>query len=153
MRQRADWRRQDFAGIDAPFGTKLFRRRTTAPSKGKQIQTGANRRNGHTSKTIQTHVEPMQDPPTTGPEGDTDRLVGKWDRKLNSGFDAQIIELYSLGNSLEDIQFHLKRMYGNCELSTSQLSTITEQVRGYRKMAKTPVAKFLYPFVPGCHPF
>ncbi|MEZ4952577.1 MAG: hypothetical protein R2825_03240 [Saprospiraceae bacterium] len=39
------------------------------------------------------------------------------------------LELYSLGNSLEDIQFHLKRMYG-AELSTSQLSTITEQVRG-----------------------
>jgi transposase-like protein len=104
---------------------------------------GPNRRNGHTSKTVQTHVGPIQIHPPRDREGDFEpRLVGKWDRKLNSGFDAQIIELYSLGNSLEDIQFHLKRMYG-AELSTSQLSTITEQVRGdIEKWQKRPLQSF-----------
>jgi len=103
----------------------------------------SNRRNGHTSKTIQTHVGSIQIRPPRDRKGDFEpQLVGKWDRKLNSGFDAQIIELYSLGNSLEDIQFHLRRMYG-VELSTSQLSTITEQVRGdIEKWQKRPLQSF-----------
>lgn len=102
-----------------------------------------NRRNGHTSKTLQTTIGNIPIRPPRDRTGNfSPKLVEKWDRKLHSGFDAQIIELYSLGNSLEDIQSHLQRMYG-VELSTAQLSIITEQVRGdIEKWQKRPLKSF-----------
>ena len=46
---------------------------------------------------------------------------------MDVGLDQQILELYSLGNSYEDIQIHLKQMYG-VELSKGQISAITDRV-------------------------
>lgn len=103
----------------------------------------SNRRNGYTSKTIQTGIGNIEIQPPRDRNGDfSPKIVEKWDRKLHSGFDIQVIELYSLGNSLEDIQLHLKKMYG-VHLSTGQLSAITEQVRGdIEKWQKRPLKSF-----------
>ena len=88
-----------------------------------------NRRNGSTKKRVKTNIGEISIEPPRDRSGNFEpSLIGKWDRTLNSGFDNQVIELYSIGNSLEDIQMHLKRMYG-VHLSTGQLSAITEQVR------------------------
>lgn len=102
-----------------------------------------NRRNGYTKKTLQTQLGDVPIHPPRDRQGNfSPKIVEKWDRKLNSGFDAQIIELYSLGNSLEDIQSHLLRMYG-VQLSTGQLSSITEQVRSeIEKWQKRPLKSF-----------
>lgn len=102
-----------------------------------------NRRNGYTSKTLQTTIGNIDIHPPRDRKGNfSPKIVEKWDRKLHSGFDAQVIELYSIGNSVEDIQSHIKRMYG-VHLSTGQLSTITEQVRGeIEKWQKRPLKSF-----------
>lgn len=53
--------------------------------------------------------------------------VGKWERSIGTGFEAQILELYSMGNSVEDISSHLSRMYG-AQLSTGAISAVTNRV-------------------------
>lgn len=55
------------------------------------------------------------------------QTVGKWQREVASGFEAQIMELYAMGNSLEDIQLHISNMYG-ARLSTGAISAVTDRV-------------------------
>ncbi|MBK7427480.1 MAG: IS256 family transposase [Saprospiraceae bacterium] len=55
------------------------------------------------------------------------QTVGKWQREVATGFEAQIKELYSMGNSLEDIQLHISNMYGT-RLSTGAISAVTDRV-------------------------
>jgi len=102
-----------------------------------------NRRNGSTKKRVKTNIGEISIEPPRDRSGNFEpSLIGKWDRTLNSGFDNQVIELYSIGNSLEDIQMHLKRMYG-VHLSTGQLSAITEQVRSdIEKWQSRPLKAF-----------
>lgn len=87
-----------------------------------------NRRNGHTSKKLRTQLGEVPVSPPRDRNGTFEpQLVGKWDRDLNSGLDNQVLELYSLGNSYDDIQRHIQRMYG-VDLSKAQLSAITDRV-------------------------
>jgi transposase-like protein len=95
--------------------------------QGKSEQTG-NRRNGHTSKRLRTQLGEVEVSPPRDRDGSFEpQLVGKWDRELNSGLEEQIIELYSIGNSYEDIQWHVRRMYG-VSLSKAHLSAVTDRV-------------------------
>ena len=88
----------------------------------------SNRRNGSTSKRLRTQLGEVHIEPPRDRQGSFEpQLVGKWERDLQSGLDHQVLELYSLGNSYGDIQMHLQSMYG-VELSTGQLSTITDRV-------------------------
>jgi len=88
-----------------------------------------NRRNGHTKKTLISEVGDFTIEPPRDRNGNfSPQLVGKWDRTFNSGIDNQILELYSIGTSVGDIQTHILKMYG-VSLSTGQISTITEKVR------------------------
>lgn len=88
-----------------------------------------NRRNGHTSKTMISEVGDFKIHPPRDRQGDfSPRLVEKWDRTLHSGFDSQVLELYSIGTSVEDIRQHILKMYG-VKLSAGQISAITESVR------------------------
>ena len=64
-----------------------------------------NRRNGHTKKTLISEVGDFTIEPPRDRNGKfSPQLVGKWDRTFNSGVDNQILELYSLGTSVGDIQ-------------------------------------------------
>jgi len=88
-----------------------------------------NRRNGHTKKTLTSEVGAFSIEPPRDRKGNfSPQLVGKWDRNFNSGLDNQVLELYSLGTSVEDIKTHILKMYG-VGLSTGQISAITEKVR------------------------
>jgi len=92
-------------------------------SKGK-----ANRRNGHTRKNLRTMVgEVSIQPPRDRAGSFTPQLVSKWERDLDSGLERQILELYSMGNSYEDIRSHVLQMYG-VKLSVTQISAITDRV-------------------------
>ena len=55
------------------------------------------------------------------------QLLGKWDRKLGTGLNEQILYLYALGNSYTDIQHQLKMLYG-VEMSTGTITAITDEV-------------------------
>jgi len=88
----------------------------------------SNRRNGFTSKNLKTSLGEIPIATPRDRNGTFDPiLVKKWDRNLNSGLDNQIIELYSKGNSVEDIRDYIKQMYGP-ELSAGQITAITDKV-------------------------
>ena len=83
-----------------------------------------NRRNGHTKKTLTSEVGAFSIEPPRDRKGDfSPQLVGKWDRNFNSGLDNQVLELYSLGTSVEDIKTHILKMYG-VGLSTGQILSL-----------------------------
>ena len=93
-----------------------------------KISGKSNRRNGHTKKQLRTESGEISIQPPRDRQGSfTPMLVEKWERNLGSGLDHQVLELYSLGNSYEDIQTHLEQMYG-VSLSKGQLSAITDRV-------------------------
>lgn len=87
-----------------------------------------NRKNGKTSKTLQT---------TTGPleiETSRDRnatfepeLIKKRETVLADTLESKIIGLYGLGMSFRDISSHLKEMY-DADISHTTLSAITDRI-------------------------
>lgn len=89
---------------------------------------GSNRRNGHTSKKLDTELGPVPIRPPRDREGRFEpQLVGKWSRQLGTGLDRQILMLYAHGNSYGDIQAQLRELYG-LDYSTASISEVTEQV-------------------------
>ncbi len=87
-----------------------------------------NRRNGHTQKTLRTGLGPVDVRPPRDRHGSYEpAIVGKWDRSLAPELERQVLHLYGIGTSYEDIQAHLKRMYG-VNYSPSYLSGVTDQV-------------------------
>ncbi|MBK6930265.1 MAG: transposase [Saprospirales bacterium] len=72
-----------------------------------------NRRNGHTSKKLDTELGPVAISPPRDRAGRFEpQLVGKWSRQLGTGLDRQILMLYAHGNSYGDIQLQLRELYG-----------------------------------------
>lgn len=87
-----------------------------------------NRRNGHTSKRLDTDLGPVQISPPRDRSGNfKPQLVGKWDRQLGTGLDKQILMMYANGNSYGDIQHQIKQLYG-LDYSPSSIVEVTEQV-------------------------
>ena len=87
-----------------------------------------NRRNGHTSKQVDTSLGSVGISPPRDREGNfAPQLVSKWNRQLGTGLDQQILTLYASGNSVSDIQRHLQSIYG-IEYSAGSISMITDRV-------------------------
>jgi putative transposase len=87
-----------------------------------------NRRNGHTSKSLDTSLGTVQISPPRDREGSfTPQIVNKWNRQLGIGLDEQILSLYSTGNSISDIQHQLRQIYG-IEYSSASISMVTDRV-------------------------
>lgn len=87
-----------------------------------------NRRNGHTSKVLDTELGPVPISPPRDRAGSFEpRLVGKWERQLGTGLDRQILTMYANGNSYGDIQHQLRQLYG-LDYSPASLAEVTEQV-------------------------
>jgi putative transposase len=87
-----------------------------------------NRRNGHTSKTLNTPVGPVEISPPRDRNGSFEpQLIPKWDRNLGVGLDKHILLMYSNGNSYLEIQYQIKELYG-LDYSTGAIAEVTEQV-------------------------
>jgi transposase-like protein len=87
-----------------------------------------NRKNGKTSKTVQTSDGPIE------LETSRDRhstfepeLIKKRETVLADTLEAKILGMYGLGMSLRDISSHLKEMY-DADISHSTLSSITDRI-------------------------
>jgi putative transposase len=87
-----------------------------------------NRKNGKTSKTVQTSGGPVE------LETSRDRnatfepeLVKKRETVLADTLEKKILGMYGLGMSFRDISAHLKEMY-DADISHSTLSAITERI-------------------------
>ena len=88
----------------------------------------ANRRNGHTTKTLDTELGPVPISPPRDRAGSFEpQLVGKWERQLGTGLDKQILTMYANGNSYGDIQHQVKQLYG-LDYSPASIAEVTEQV-------------------------
>ena len=72
----------------------------------------ANKRNGKgRQKKLRTDVGDIEIQTSRDRRGDFNpQTVGKWEREIGEGFSDQILELYAMGNSQEDIQRHLERI-------------------------------------------
>lgn len=126
---------RDLIGTDGVL-TGFIQRIVNAALEGEldsHLKTGKsrsekNRRNGHTSKQLDTSLGTVGISPPRDREGSfTPQLVSKWDRQLGTGLDQQILSLYASGNSVSEIQKHLQKIYG-IEYSAGSISMITDRV-------------------------
>ena len=87
-----------------------------------------NRKNGKTSKTLQTSEGPLE-VETTRDRNSTfePELVKKRETILADSLEKKIIGMYGLGLSFRDISSHLKEMY-DADISHTTLSSITDRV-------------------------
>jgi len=87
-----------------------------------------NRRNGHTHKTVKSRVGPLNVHTPRDRRGEHEpNLVKKWDRDLGTGLDEIILSLYARGQSVEDVRYQLRELYG-VEVSSGAISAVTDRV-------------------------
>jgi len=88
----------------------------------------SNRRNGHTRKIVRSTAGPMEVHTPRDRLGEHEPiLIKKWERDLGSGIDDIILSLYARGQSVEDVRYQLRQMYG-LEVSAGVISAVTERV-------------------------
>ena len=72
-----------------------------------------NRRNGHTHKLVRSVAGPLEVKTPRDRQGDHEpKLIKKWERELGTGLDEIILSLYARGQSVEDVRYQLKQVYG-----------------------------------------
>lgn len=109
------------AGLEGELAHHLSEERTDGDA--------SNRRNGKAQKTLRSEYGPIDISPSRDRNGTFEPgLVGKRDRQLGLGLDKQILGLYGLGMSYEDIRRHVRDLYG-VEVSDGQINAVTEQVQ------------------------
>jgi transposase-like protein len=87
-----------------------------------------NRKNGKTSKTLQTSDGPLEIETSRDRNATFEpELVKKRETVLADTLESKIIGLYGLGMSFRDISSHLKEMY-DADISHTTLSTITDRI-------------------------
>jgi putative transposase len=87
-----------------------------------------NRRNGHTHKTVTSRVGPLDVHTPRDRRGEHEPiLVKKWDRDLGTGLDDIILSLYARGQSVEDVRYQLRELYG-VEVSAGAITAVTDRV-------------------------
>jgi putative transposase len=88
----------------------------------------ANRKNGHTQKIVRSPAGPLEINTPRDRAGFHDPiLIKKWERELGTGVDEIILSLYARGQSIEDVRYQLRQLYG-IEVSTGVISSVTERV-------------------------
>jgi transposase-like protein len=87
-----------------------------------------NRRNGHTHKVVRSSVGPIEVHTPRDRSGEHEPiLIKKWERELGTGLDDIILSLYARGQSVEDVRFQLRRLYG-VDVSSGTISAVTDKV-------------------------
>lgn len=87
-----------------------------------------NRRNGHTSKSLRSTAGPLSIQTPRDRAGDHEPvIVKKRERELSTGLDGIILSLYARGQSVEDVRFQLRQIYG-LEVSAGAISAVTDRV-------------------------
>jgi putative transposase len=87
-----------------------------------------NRRNGKSSKTLQTEQGPVPIGVPRDREGTFEPQLVKKHQTRIPGLDDKILALYARGMSTRDIEGHLSELYGT-EVSPTLISAVTEAVR------------------------
>jgi putative transposase len=105
----------------------------------------ANRKNGHTQKTVRSPAGPLEISTPRDRAGLHDPiLIKKWERELGTGVDEIILSLYARGQSIEDVRYQLRQLYG-IEVSAGVISAVTERVW-------TEISQWQQRPLAGCYP-
>jgi len=118
------------------------------PELGEEEATAArsNRRNGSSSKTIQSEQGEMELPIPRDRNGSFDPvLVPKHQRRL-AGLDEKIIAMYARGMSTRDISAQLQELYG-AKVPAALISEVTDSVTEEVKAWQCRPLEELYPIV------
>jgi len=87
-----------------------------------------NRRNGNKSKSVRSTAGPLEISTPRDRLGTHEPvLIKNWERELGTGIDDVIISLYAKGQSVEDVRYQLRQIYG-IELSSGAISMVTNKV-------------------------
>lgn len=109
--------------IEASLEGEIEHHMQVCDSNGKN-----NRRNGKTSKTLQTGSGPLElETPRDRDSSFEPEIVKKRQTILNESLDNKLIALYGLGMSYQDIRQHMAEMYGT-EISQGLLSKVTDKL-------------------------
>jgi putative transposase len=93
-----------------------------------QTKTEGNRRNGKSSKTVQSSAGSFELETQRDRNGSFEpQLVKKRQTILNATLDNKILGLYGIGMSYKDISSHLAEMYG-VEISSATISSVTDKL-------------------------
>lgn len=93
----------------------------------REAGSSANRRNGHSKKTVLTGTSKMQLSIPRDRCGTFDpKLIAKYQRRFPD-FDAKIISMYARGMTVREIRGHLEELYG-IEVSPDLISAVTDAV-------------------------
>ncbi len=92
------------------------------------LEEGGNRRNGFNSKNVNSSLGSFDlDTPRDRQSSFEPQLVKKRQTILNEELDTKVLALYGLGNSYNEISFHVKDLYG-IEISPATISSITDKL-------------------------
>ena len=106
----------------------------------------ANKRNGHSPKTLKSQYGEFQVDVPRDRNGEFEpKLIPKYQRDV-SGIEEQVISLYARGMSTRDIHDQLKDLYG-IELSAEMVSKITDKILPQVKEWQSRPLAPIYPFV------
>lgn len=87
-----------------------------------------NRRNGKKKKDVRSTAGPLEISTPRDRLGNHEPiLIKNWERELGTGMDDVIISLYAKGQSVEDVRYQLRQIYG-VELSSGAISMVTNKV-------------------------
>ena len=87
-----------------------------------------NKRNGYTSKKVRSSAGTLDIRPPRDRDGVHEPVIlKKWQRSLGTGIDEIILSLYARGQSVEDVRFQLRQLYG-VELSAGAISAVTDKI-------------------------
>jgi putative transposase len=105
-----------------------------------------NHRNGHTAKTVQSELGPVEVRTPRDRQGTFEpKLVGKRQTRL-AGLDDKILDLYAGGMTVRDIQTHLQGLYG-VEIGRDTISRVTDAVLEDVQAWRTRPLDSVYPIV------
>ena len=131
--------------IETALGTELSEHLGYPPGQAPPGGAG-NHRNGHTAKTLQTELGPVQVRTPRDRNGSFEpKLVGKRQTRL-AGLDEKILALYAGGMTVRDITAHLSELYG-VEVGRDTISRITDAVLEDVEAWRTRPLDQVYPIV------
>ena len=87
----------------------------------------ANRRNGHSSKTVRSEYGDVELAIPRDRDGEFEPVIVKKHQKNVAGIEDQIIALYAKGVSTREIQDHFQQLYG-VEVSPTLISNVTNKI-------------------------
>ena len=94
---------------------------------GERVEGSANRRNGHSKKSVLTGTSKMTLSIPRDRAGTFDpKLIAKYQRRFPD-FDEKIISMYARGMSVREIRGHLEELYG-IDVSADLISAVTDAV-------------------------